>query len=518
MPQPVRKILWVDDEIELLKSHVLFLEEKGYTVETAANGEDAVAMVKKTRYDIMLLDESMPGMGGLETLNVIKEADPLIPVIMITKNEEERLMEDAIGMKIDDYLLKPVNPLQIYSACKRILDTRKIQEDRLTPDYIREFNDINQLSADNTWESWLKVHRRLCTWDHEFDKFRNIGLESTHEEQRLGCSAQFGRWVESGYRDWIHSDKRPTMSPDVFKTFVAPHLHQKKKLFFIVIDCVRLDQWMTMEQFLSLYFDVRWDYYMSILPTATPYARNAIFSGMFPYDIARRFPDRWLERSSEDVSKNKFEEYFLAEQMSRMGLNAEKSKYVKIYNTREATELKKKMGNLLDLPFVSLVFNFVDILTHGRNQSEILQQLLPNEGAFRSLMRSWFSHSVLLEMLIELSRAGVTVVMTTDHGSILGRKASMVYGRKDTSTNLRYKFGENLKCDEKQAILVRDPAAYRLPDESKTKNYVFAKEYYYFVYPTNFREYEKHYEGSFQHGGISLEEMILPCLTLVPKT
>ncbi len=517
MQQPVRKILWVDDEIELLKSHVIFLEEKGYSVATAANGEDAVEMVSKTRYDIMLLDESMPGMGGLETLNVIKDADPMLPVIMITKNEEERLMEDAIGMKIDDYLLKPVNPLQIYSACKRILDTRKIQEDRLTPDYIREFNDINQLATDDSWEGWLKIHKRMCTWDHEFDKFRNIGLESTHEEQRLNCAAQFGRYVENNYRDWVQSEKRPPMSPDVFKKFVAPHLNQGKKLFFIVIDCVRLDQWMTMEQFLSLYFDVQWDYYMAILPTATPYARNAIFSGMFPSDIARKFPDRWLEKSTEDTSKNKFEEYFLADQMRRMGMNAEKTKYVKIYTTGEAAELKKKMGNLQSLPFVSLVFNFVDILTHGRNQSEILQQLLPNEGAFRSMMRSWFSHSVLLEMLIELSRAGVTVVMTTDHGSILGRKASMVYGRKDTSTNLRYKFGENLKCDEKQAIIARNPAEYRLPDESKTKNYVFAKEYYYFVYPTNFREYEKHYEGSFQHGGISLEEMILPCLTLSPK-
>jgi CheY-like chemotaxis protein len=517
MAQVIRKILWVDDEIELLKSHIMFLEEKGYRVETAANGEDALGLVGKTRYDIMLLDESMPGIGGLETLNGIKEIDPVLPVIMITKNEEERLMEDAIGMKIDDYLLKPVNPIQIYSACKRILDARKIQEDRLTPDYIREFNDINELVHDESLESWLKIHRKMCAWDHEFDRFRNIGLESTHEEQRLACSDQFGRFVENNYRDWIHSEKRPTMSPDVFKNFVAPHLFKKEKVFFIVIDCVRLDQWMTMEPFLADYFDVHWDFYLSILPTATPYSRNAIFSGLFPADIANKYPDRWLEKSSEDGSKNKYEDYFLAEQMNRLKLAADKFKYIKVYTSAEATELTKKTSNLVDLPFVALVFNFVDILTHGRNQSEILQQLLPHEAAFRSLMRSWFSHSVLLEMLVELAKSGVKVVMTTDHGSILGRKASLVHGRKDTSTNLRYKFGENLKCDQKQAIMVRTPADYRLPSESKTKNYLFAKEYYYFVYPTNFREYEKHYEGSFQHGGVSLEEMFLPCLTLTPK-
>jgi CheY-like chemotaxis protein len=517
MAQPNRKILWVDDEIELLKSHVMFLEEKGYKVDTATNGEDALTLVKKTKFDIMLLDESMPGMGGLEALIGIKDADPLLPVIMITKNEEERLMEDAIGMKIDDYLLKPVSPLQIYSACKRVLDARKIQEDRLTPDYIREFNEINSLAQDDSWQGWLKVHRKMCAWDHEFDRFRNIGLESTHEEQRLGCSAQFSRYVESRYRDWIHSENRQPMSPDVVGKFVAPHLHAGDKLVMIVIDCVRLDQWMAMEPFLAGYFDVQWDFYMSILPTATPYSRNAIFSGMFPADIARKYPEKWLERSSEEVSKNKYEEFLLAEQMKRLKLDSSKLKYVKIFTSDEAAALQKRIKNLVDLPFVALVFNFVDVLTHGRNQSEILQQLLPNEAAFRSLMRTWFSHSVLLEMLVELARAGVKVVMTTDHGSILGRKASLIYGRKDTSTNLRYKFGENLKCDEKQAIITKNPTEFRLPAESKTKNYVFAKEYYYFVYPTNFREYEKQFEGTFQHGGVSLEEMILPCLTLTPK-
>jgi CheY-like chemotaxis protein len=512
-----RRILWVDDEIDLLKSHVMFLTEKGFSVETATNGEDAVALVRKNKFDLLLLDESMPGRGGLDTLVEIKEEDPALPVVMITKNEEERLMDDAIGMKIDDYLLKPVNPLQIYSACKRILDTAKIQEDRLSPDYIRDFNEINTLMGEDTWEAWLRVHRRLCAWDHEFDQFRGSGLQGTHEEQRLACAQGFGRFVEARYRDWVASEKRPPMSPDVFASWVAPRLREGGPVFFVVIDCVRLDQWMVMEETLAEHFDVRWDYYLSILPTATPYSRNAIFSGLFPDDIARRYPDKWLERGDEDIGRNRHEQFFLGEQMRRLRLDAGKFRYVKIYTANEANDVRKRLPSLMSSPFVALVFNFVDVLTHGRNQSEILRQLVPNEAAFRSLMRSWFAHSVLLEILEELARAGVTVVLTTDHGSILGRKATLVQGRRDTSTNLRFKFGDNLKCDERQAIAVRQPLEFRLPAESRTKNYLFAKEYYYFVYPTNYRDYEKQYEGSFQHGGVSLEEMVLPCLTLSPR-
>jgi len=295
-------------------------------------------------------------------------------------------------------------------------------------------------------------------------------------------------------------------------------LREKEKVFFIVIDCVRLDQWMVIESFLKDYFTVQWDHYMSILPTATPYSRNAIFSGLYPDEIARRYPEKWLEQTSDDVSKNKFEKYFLGEQMKRLRVGDDKFKYVKIYTAGEAAQVKKRLNGFLAVDFTAMVFNFVDILTHGRNQSEILQQLVPNESAFRSLMRSWFSHSPLLEILVELAKAKVKVVLTTDHGSILGRKSSLVYGRRDTSTNLRFKFGHNLKCEASDAIIARNPGEYRLPAEAKTKNYIFAKEYFYFVYPTNYRDYEKHFEGSFQHGGVSMEEMILPVLTLTPRS
>lgn len=513
----MNKILWVDDEIEHLKSHVQFLQNKGYQVSEATNGEDAIQMVSRQKYDVLLLDESMPGKGGLETLLEIKDIDPGLNVVMITKNEEERLMNDAIGMKISDYLLKPVSPLQIYSACKRILDSDRLQEDRFSQDYVREFTSLESLMSDGSWESWVQIHRKLCSWDLEFDRFRDSGLASTHEDQKLTTNQNFSRFIEAKYVEWINSEDRPTLSVDVFQKFVAPHLRTKGNVFFIVIDCVRLDQWMIIEDILRADFEIETDYYLSILPTATPYSRNAIFSGMFPDEISRTYPDKWLERSKDEVSKNRYEEFLLAENLKRHSLDAERMKYVKIYAVHEANELRKRLDQFINLPFVALVFNFVDMLTHGRNQSEILRQVAPDESAFRSAVRSWFSHSVLLDILREVAKRNVKVVLTTDHGSVLGRKASLVHGRRDTSTNLRYKFGDNLKCDPKQAIITRRPKDYRLPAESRTKTYLFAKEYFYFVYPTNFREYERQYQGSFQHGGVSLEEMILPCLTLSPK-
>jgi CheY-like chemotaxis protein len=513
-----QNILWVDDEIEHLKSHIRFLEGKGYTVSTATNGEDALRMVKEEKFGVLLLDESMPGMGGLETLNHIKDVDPGLQVVMITKNEAERLMDVAIGMKISDYLLKPVNPMQIYSACKRILESHRLQEDRFSQDYVREFTNIQSLIDEESWESWVAIHTKLSRWDLEFDRFRGSGLEATHAEQRGTTNMQFARFVEKHYRDWVHSTERPPLSVDIFRKFVAPQLRAGDGVFFIVIDCVRLDQWLIIEEIVRDIFDVRRDYYLSILPTATPYARNAIFAGLFPDEIAKKYPEKWLERSKDEMSKNRYEEFFLGEQLRKISFDPQRSRYAKIYAVHEANELKKRVDALVSLPFMTMVFNVVDILTHGRNQSEILQQIAPDEAAFRSVVRSWFSHSVLLDILKACARKNVRVVMTTDHGSVLGRKASLVYGRRDTSTNLRYKFGDNLKCDEKQAIVTRAPEDYRLPAESKTKSYLFAKEYYYFVYPTNFRDYEKHYQGSFQHGGVSLEEMILPCLTLTPKS
>jgi CheY-like chemotaxis protein len=513
-----KKIMWVDDEIDLLRSHILFLEQKGFSVTAVSSGNEAVRVLGADRYDIVLLDETMPGMSGLEILQKIKEIDPNIPIVMITKNDAEDLMDNAIGMKIDDYLLKPVNPLQIYSATKRILDAHRIQETAVSKDYLQVYQRVDQAVARiSGWEEWAKIHAELSGWDLEFDRFSETGLGQTHDDLRKNCNTHFGRMVEQSYRDWVHSDKRPVMSPDVLRKFVFHHIDSKQNVYFIVIDCMRYDQWLTIEDLIAPYFQVERDYYYSILPTATPYSRNAIFAGLFPQEIEQRFQKYWLEKSKDEFSKNRYESELLSQQLAAAGMKGISPKYLKIYEADEANELRKQVDSYRSIPFVVMVFNFLDILSHGRSQSDILQEIAPNESAFRSLMRSWFSHSALFEILQKISKQRATVVITTDHGSILGQKASLVHGNRDTSTNLRYKFGENLNGDPKQALLVKKPSEFRLPAESPSKNYILAKENYYFVYPTNYHEYEKQYLGTFQHGGISLEEMIVPCLTLTAK-
>lgn len=513
-----KKILWVDDEIDLLRAHMMFLEEKGYAVIGASSGGEAVKIIKKDRFDLILLDETMPGKSGLETLQEIKEIDPNIPVIMITKNEAEGLMNQAIGMKIDDYLLKPVNPLQIYSAAKRLLESHRIQEGAASKDYLSAYQKINDmLIQDPQWEDWARIHQELSLWDVEFDRFKATGLGQTHQDLRLNCNVDFGRYIEKHYRDWIHSKERPVLSVDVFKKFIFPHLQAKRKVYFILIDCMRFDQWFTVEDLLTPFYNIQRYGYYSILPTATPYARNAIFAGLFPSEILERYPQYWLEKSKDEFSKNRFEQNLLQEQLKRSGLGSITTKYAKIYEIEEANEIRKQVNSYRSLSLVSIVYNFLDILAHGRSQNEILQEIAPDESAFRSLMRSWFSHSALFDILQKVSKHEAVVVITTDHGSILGQKASLVHGNRDTSTNLRYKFGENINGDQKQTLLIRKPKEFRLPAESPSKNYILAKENFYFVYPTRFHEYEKQYHGTFQHGGISLEEMIVPCITLTPK-
>lgn len=513
-----KKILWVDDEIDLLRSHMIFLEDKGYSVKGAASGEDAIEIMEQESFDLLLLDETMPGKSGLETLQEIKEIDFNLPVIMITKNEAEDLMDQAIGMKIDDYLLKPINPLQIYSAVKRLLEYRTIQKGAVSKDYLQVFRRISELvSGRADWNEWAKVHQELSFWDLEFDHYGETGLEQTHQDLRKRCNTDFGRFIENNYSGWLHSKERPLLSVDVLKHHVIPSLKAKRMVYFIVIDCMRFDQWLNIEDLLAPYYNIQRDYYYSIVPTATPYSRNAIFAGMFPADIQRRYPKYWLEKSGSEISKNRFEPELLAEHLRWSNLGGIPMKYVKIYDIEEANEVRKQVDSYRSLHFIAMVFNFLDILAHGRGQSDILQEIAPTESAFRSLMRSWFVHSALFDILQKISRHDALVVITTDHGAVLGQKASLVHGNRDTSTNLRYKYGENLNGDDKQTLLIRKPQDYRLPAESPSKNYILARENYYFVYPTKFHKYEKQYLGTFQHGGISLEEMVVPCVRLTPK-
>lgn len=517
-----KKILWVDDEIDLLKAHVLLLREKGYDVETAANGEDALEMVSDGRFDLVFLDEMMPGMGGLRTLARIKELVPTLPVVMITKNEAESLMEEAIGSKISDYLTKPVNPSQILLAVKKILEAKKFTSQVVSRDYTQEFQQITRMLM-NPMDSvdWAELYVKLTGWDIELDDHPGLELRQTLLDQKRECNVEFGKFVERNYRGWIAGDpaNRPCLSVDILDRYVLPHLSGRGSVFLFVVDCLRLDQWLTMERLLGSLFTVRKEYYYSILPTATPYSRNAIFSGLFPQEIQERYPDLW-EKGDDENSLNRHEHDFLEKFLQRRHVRLNPAaKYVKILDANFGRQIEENILSYLNGTLTAIVVNFVDMLAHGRSDSPLLKEIAPDEAAYRSLTRSWFQHSSLYGMLQTLAQQpNVTVVLTTDHGSVRCLRGSRIIGDRETSTNLRYKFGRNLKIDERHAVYVKNPSDLRLPRDSVTTNYVLAKEDYFFVYPTDYHKYLSQYRDSFQHGGISMEEMILPVVTLTPRT
>jgi CheY-like chemotaxis protein len=491
-------------------------------VTSVSNGTDAVACAAREKFDVVLLDESMPGLGGLATLEAIKERDPLVPVVLVTKNEAEALMDEAIGKRIDDYLIKPVRPTQIFLALKRLLEADRLQDGQRTRDYVAE---LNRLRAESTggldWRGWVELYARSASWDVELDRVTGEGLRQAHQDQRRELNVEFGQYVEANYASWVAggaTGASPPLSVDVIERWVAPHLREKRHVYFILVDCMRLDQWLTVEPLVREFFDVTVDFHVSILPTATPYSRNAIFAGLYPDAIQKQHPEYWHEGAGDERSKNRYERQLLDLNLKRLGIDlASPTKYIKIYNAEEANNVRRNVVTFQNIPLVALVFNFLDMLTHGRSESDLLRELAPDESAFRSVMRSWFLHSSLFDALKWMSKQDCTVVLTTDHGAILGRRSALVYGNRETSTNLRFKFGTNLACDPKFAVQVKDPSRFRLPADAMNKNYIIAKEDFYFVYPTNFHEYENKYRGSFQHGGISLEEMILPTATLTPR-
>ena len=518
-----RQVLWVDDEIDLLEAHFLFLRARGYEVTGAHSGGDAVELIQKQRFDLVLLDEQMPGMDGLTTLEELKKIDPNLPVVMVTKTEEDRIMDQAIGKKIDDYLTKPVNPSQVLSVIKRLLERRKIQSEHLAKKYVEDFNSLREvLSPKAHWKEWIAAHYMLSRWDLELDLFVNLGLDQTHREHKREWNAEFGRWVEREYPGWVanlDAASRPPLSIDVVSRHVVPHLRAGRRVFFFVIDCVRLDQWLNIEPELAEYFTIERDSYFSILPSATPFSRNAIFSGMFADEIKRLYPELWQLGDKDEFSRNRLERQLLDQQLDRLGVRLPSpAKYVKVLDFAEGENVYRKFSSYKDTPLLSVVYNFVDHLTHGHSEDEILHELAPDEGAFRGLMKTWFINSSWLKVLRKIAREpNAVAVITTDHGSILGTHASIAHGRKDTSPNLRYKFGDNLNADPKEAVIIKDPKTYRLPMFTMNTTYLLAKEDFYFVYPTNFNEYQRKFANTFQHGGISLPEMILPVITLTPK-
>jgi DNA-binding response OmpR family regulator len=514
-----RAILWADDEIDLLRPHVLFLEDKGFRVEAVANGEDAVSAFSRGRFDAVLLDEMMPGMGGLKTLEAIKELDPSVPVVLITKSEEEWLMDEAIGKRISDYLIKPVNPSQIFLAIKRLLEGKRLEEGQITRDFVEEFGRIRMVDPSTLdTPGWVNLHSQLTRWELKLGQVRDLGLAQSHEDLKRQANVEFGRYIDSNYADWMASEERPVFSTDVVSKWVQPHLSAGRRVYLIIIDCMRADQWLMIEPMLEPYFDMTVEHYFSIIPSATPYARNSIFSGLFPNEIYAQMPDYWQERAPGERSKNRYERELLEAQLQRLGNRPLSIKYVKVYSSEEGQSLVRQVASFGSLDVVALVFNFVDILAHGRSESDILRELAPDEAGFRSVMASWFAHSPLFEVLKSIAgQENAVAIISTDHGSLVGRRAALVYGDRTTSTNLRYKYGKNLGCDTKQAMHIKDPESCNLPGDSLNKHYIIAKEDYYFVYPTNFHEYERQYRGSFQHGGISMEEMIVPAITLVPR-
>ena len=507
-------LLWVDDEIEMLRAHIIFLEKKGYDVTTVNNGNDAIEECRKRNFDLVLLDEMMPGITGLETLQQIKEISPSTPIVMVTKSEEENIMDQAIGQKIADYLIKPVNPSQILLALKKNIHKKQIVTEVTQTGYRKEFQDIAMRIMDcNTLDDWKDIYRRLVRWELELSS-ADSDMTEMLQMQKEEANNSFAKFVRKNYLSWVApgTTQRPLMSPDIFKKCVFPAVNNGEKVFLIVIDNFRYDQWRTLAQDIGEMFDVNEDMYMSILPTATQYARNAIFSGLMPEQIERMFPDLWVDED-EDEGKNINEEPLVRTQIERYRRHDTFS-YHKINDSAAAERLVERLGELTKNDINVVVLNFIDMLSHARTESKMVRELANNESAYRSITLSWFRHSVVGELIKALAQIDCTVILTTDHGSIRASKPIKIIGDRNTNTNLRYKLGKNLNCQSKEVFVVKNPHEAQLPAPNLSTSYVFATGNSFLAYPNNYNYYVSYYKDTFQHGGISMEEMLIPLVTL----
>ena len=512
------KILWVDDEIELLKPHIMLLQSKGYEVATCNNGYDAIDMASEVAYDVIILDEMMPGMTGLETLPLIKDIRPTTPVIMVTKSEEEDIMDKAIGSKIADYIVKPVNPSQMLPLIKKHVHSQKLVTEQTTADYRAEFGRIS-LSMQNasTFQQWCSIYRKLVNWDIELSG----GDESIREilqYQKTEANRIFGRFVCNNYKDWINSrdEDTPVMSHTLMRSNIFPVVDNNTKTTLLLIDNFRYDQWRAISGMLRGYFDIATDdFYCAILPTATQYARNAVFAGLMPLAIDKLMPNKWLN-ANEEGGKNQYEEEFLARQIAQSGKRYKWS-FDKLVRPEAGRKLIDNIHRIYDADFSVIVYNFLDILSHARTETEIIRQLTEDDASFRSLTRSWFEHSELFTLLKLLSERGHTVVITSDHGTVRVDNPVKVTGDRETSTNLRYKTGRNLAYNRKEVFEITKPEEVQLPASNLTSSYIFAYNNDFLVYNNDANRHIRYYRDTFQHGGISMEEMIVPYIVLSPK-
>jgi CheY-like chemotaxis protein len=511
-----KKILWVDDEITLLKPHIIFLESKGYTVKTAHSGLEALDELKQENFDIVFLDEQMPGIDGLETLQRIKVQNSQLPVVMITKSEEENIMEEAIGSQISDYIIKPVNPKQILLTLKKILNKKELISEKTNLSYQQDFQRISMdINMINSFEEWVDLYKRLVNWELKMDDIQDNQMSEILKSQFQEANRAFYKYIKDHYEDWINEDDEgPVMSPDILKKWVFPNIEDNTLL--IVIDNLRYDQWLTIAPFLNDYYHIDKEaLYYAILPTATQYARNSIFGGMMPADLKKHYPQWWRDDNDEG-GKNLFEKDFLQAQVQRLRLPI-KTNYIKILNYNFGQKIISQFGQFKNYDLNVVVYNFVDMLSHAKTDSHLIKELAPDDKAYRSLTKSWFDNSPLFELIKLAAKNKMKLMITTDHGTINVKRPTKVIGDKETSLNLRYKTGHSLSYNHKDVYAVENPDKIKLPRTGIKSPFIFAKEDYFFVYPNNYNQFVDYFTDTLQHGGISLQEMLVPFVSLSPK-